>query len=177
MAQDAIAVLIADHRKVLSLFEQMQSSPGERTTIQQIVRELSIHDAIERQLLYPLVKEKIPTIGGQLAERSLDEHEDQARLLADIEAADGSEQGRLLAELLRTVTEHVSEEEHQVFPNLRTVSTHSELLELGERLEDAKAKAPTHPHPHTPRSSGGAKAAGMIASATDKVRDSFGSSS
>lgn len=41
----------------------------------------------------------------------------------------------------------------------------------------ARSKAPTHPHPHTPRSATGAKVAGMAASAMDKGRDSVSSRS
>ena len=177
MAKDAIEVLTQDHREVETMFQKVQAGTADRTVIEQIVRELSIHDAIERELLYPFVREKIPTEGERLAEHSLDEHEEVARLLADIEAADDSERSRLLPELISSVKEHVAEEEQHVFPKLRTVSTASDLMDLGERLGGARSKAPTHPHPHTPRSATGAKVAGMAASAMDKVRDSVSSRS
>lgn len=87
----------------------------------------------------------------------------------------GSAWRSLLTELVSNVKEHVAEGEGQIFPKLRTVTTESELVELGEKLEDAKKGAPTHPHPHShshaPRSGTGAKVAGMAAGVVDRVRD------
>jgi hemerythrin superfamily protein len=171
MPKNAIDALMTDHREVEELFSKVQAGGPEKDVVEKIVRELSIHDAIERELLYPLVREKIPSEGEGLAEHSLDEHEAVARLLADIEKANDSERATLLNELMTDVKKHVAEEESQVFPKLRTVTTESELMELGQRLEDAKKRAPTHPHPHAPRSGAGAKVAGMAAGAMDRMRD------
>lgn len=171
MPKDAIDLLMADHREVDDLFAKVQSGTAGRDVVEKIVRELSIHDAIERELLYPYVREKIPSEGEGLAEHSLDEHERVARLLADIEAAADSERASILHELIPDVRSHVAEEEGQVFPKLRQVTTVSERSELGERLENAKKRAPTHPHPHAPRSGAGVKVAGRVAGAMDKVRD------
>lgn len=177
MPRDAIEMLTADHREVESLFQQVEAGGAEKDTVDRIVRELSIHDAIERELLYPLVAEKVPTDGERLAEQSLDEHQDVARLLADIEAAGDADRSSLLTELIRSVRDHVALEEGPIFSKLRTVSEQSELLDLGQRLEDARSKAPTHPHPHTPRSAAGARVAGRAASAVDRVRDAVKSRS
>lgn len=171
MPKNAIDALMTDHREVEGLFSKAQAGSPGKDVVEKIVRELSVHDAIERELLYPLVREKIPSEGEGLAEHSLDEHEAVARLLADIEKADDSERRSLLTELMSDVKDHVAEEEGRIFPKLRTVMTESELKELGEKLEDAKRRAPTHPHPHAPRSGAGTKVAGMAAGIMDKVRD------
>lgn len=171
MPKNAIDLLMTDHREVEGLFSKAQAGSPAKDVVEKIVRELSIHDAIERELLYPLVREKIPSEGERLAEHSLDEHETVARLLADIEKANDSERRSLLTELMSDVKEHVAEEESKIFPKLRTVTTESELMELGEKLADAKKRAPTHPHPHAPRSGAGAKVAGMAAGVMDKMRD------
>src|SRR6185437_15902150 len=127
MPKNAIDLLMTDHREMESLFSKAQAGVGDQEVVEKIVRELSIHDAIERELLYPLVREKIPSEGERLAEHSLDEHEKVARLLADIEKANDSERRGLLAELMSDVKEHVAEEESQIFPKLRTVTTETEL--------------------------------------------------
>ena len=171
MPKNAIDLLMTDHREVEGLFSKVQAGSTGQDVVEKIVRELSIHDAIERELLYPLVREKVPSEGERLAEHALDEHETAARLLADIEKADDSERRSLLTELMSDVKEHVSEEESRIFPKLKTVVPESELVELGERMEDAKKRAPTHPHPHAPRSGVGAKVAGMAAGAMDRIRD------
>lgn len=173
MARDAIEVLTTDHREVERLFEQVQSeSAGKEQTVEKIVRELSIHDAIERELLYPAVKDKLSSGGERLAEHSLDEHEEVAALLAEIESTeDQAQRDSLLQRVISDVKRHVAEEEQQIFPQLRSTMGQEELAELGSKLEQAKGRAPTHPHPHAPRSGLGAKVAGAGAAAMDKARD------
>jgi hemerythrin superfamily protein len=169
--KNAIDLLMTDHREVESLFSKAQAGAIGNDVVEKIVRELSIHDAVERELLYPLVREKIPSEGERLAEHSLDEHEKVARLLADIEKSDDVERRQLLNEVVTGVKAHVGEEESLIFPKLRAVCSETELTELGARVEDAKKRAPTHPHPHAPRSGVGSKVAGLAAGVMDKIRD------
>ncbi len=171
--RDAIEVLTTHHREVEALFEQVRAgSAGRDEVVERIVRELSIHDAIERELLYPAVRERLPSTGESLAEHSLDEHEEVATLLAEIEAAGEAQQrDALLQRLVTNVQRHVQEEETQIFPQLRGAMSEEELRELGSKLEAAKGRAPTHPHPHTPRSGVGAKVAGAAAGIADRIRD------
>ena len=46
--------------------------------------------------------------------------------------------------LAEQVRHHVKEEESDLFPDLRTVATRTELLELGDAIRAAKPEAPTH---------------------------------
>jgi hemerythrin superfamily protein len=174
MSRDAIEVLEKDHREVESLFEEVKAgSGGKDDVVEQIVRELSVHDAIERELLYPAVRDRIASHEGEgLAEHSLDEHEEVAELLSQIESTDDTTQRDvLLQRLIANVADHVGEEENEIFPQLRQAMSEAELTELGSKLEAAKGRAPTHPHPHAPRSGVGAKVGGGAAAAMDKVRD------
>lgn len=173
MPRDAIQVLTADHRTVEALFQQVQAgSAGKDDVVEQIVRELSIHDAIERELLYPAVRQHISADGDAMAEHSLDDHEEVAALLSDIERADDAGQrDGLLRQLISDVQEHVQEEESEIFPQLQSAMSPAELADLGEKLESAKGRAPTHPHPHAPRSGIGAKVAGGAAAVADRLRD------
>src|SRR5436305_1435867 len=176
MPRDAIQVLTDDHREVEGLFQKVEGgAAGNEDVVAKIVRELSIHDAIERELLSAAVRKHISSQGDELAEHSLDEHEKVARLLADIEDADDAvRQDELLRELIPDVKSHVKEEEEQIFPGLRTAMSAPDLADLGSKLVEAKGKAPTHPHPHAPRSGVGAKVAGTAAAAMDKARDAVG---
>lgn len=173
MEKDAIEVLEADHREVEALFERVQaSSAGQDDAVADIVRELSIHDAIERELLYPVVRDRIPSDGEGMAWHSLDEHEETAELLSQIESTDDAPQrDMLLRRLTTSVNDHVTEEENEIFPKLRQAMSQEELVELGSKLEGAKGRAPTHPHPHAPRSGIGAKVGGAAAAAMDRARD------
>src|SRR4051812_29989599 len=83
---DAITILREDHRTVEALFKKFEglgerAAKSKQSTVEKIVRELSIHAAIEEQLLYPLVREKLRD-KNDLALEALEEH-----LLVKIELA------------------------------------------------------------------------------------------
>ena len=48
-----------------------------------------------------------------------------------------------LAVLMQEIREHVAEEEGQMFPHMRSIFTHDELLEMGANVERVKKVAPT----------------------------------
>lgn len=179
MARDGIELLTDDHREMERLFGQVRAgSAGKDDVVDTIVRELSIHDAIERELLYPVVRKRLASSGDSLAEHSLDEHEEVAGLLSEIESTDEVVQrDRLLQRVISDVEDHVGEEEGEIFPALRRAMSDEELAELGSKLEDAKGRAPTHPHPHAPRSGLGSKLAGAATGLADRARDAARGSS
>jgi hemerythrin superfamily protein len=175
MQQNAIEFLISEHDQVESLFRQLEAGPTPTAVTEELVRLISGHDAIERSLLYPLVRDKVPEVGEGLAEHSLDEHQEQARLLAEIEKAMMADNlddvAGLWPQLVTAVRAHVLEEQTVVFPRLREVTEEPELVELALKMEKMRKKGPTHAHPHTPRSGMGAKLVGKIAAAMDHVVD------
>ena len=59
---DAIELLTRDHRHVEELFGQFRSGSDEerRASAEGIIRELSIHAAIEEELFYPAVRKQMP---------------------------------------------------------------------------------------------------------------------
>ena len=170
---DAITLLTTDHREVETLFKQVEAAPAPtEDAVNSIVRELSIHDAIEKEYLYPTVREKVPS-GDGLSDHSIEEHNEVAETLLAIDKADNGsgEQKQLLARLITAVRAHVQEEETRIFPALRDASTPGELEELGGKLETAKSTAPTRPHPHAPDEGLGTKLAGAMSAPLDKARD------
>jgi len=54
---------------------------------------------------------------------------------------------------------------------LRSALSAEQLADIGQKLADGKAKAPTHPHPAAPASAPGVKVAGPAAGAVERVRD------
>lgn len=170
---DAIEFLTSDHRNVDALFTQAQATtPPNREVIDSIVRELSTHDAIEKEYLYPTVREKVPN-GDQIADRSIDEHQEQAELLVDLDKSEPGSAGEasLLTQLIASVKAHVAEEETITFPALRQSVTPDELATLGTSLAEGKQTAPTRPHPHAPKEGLGTKIAGAVSAPLDKARD------
>lgn len=170
---DAITLLTGDHRTVEALFQQAETAPSPSSeVVDRIVKELSVHDAIEREYLYPAVRDRVPS-GSGLADHSIEEHNEVAQTLLAIDKADNGsgEQKQLLARLVTAVRAHVEEEETRLFPALRDAMTPRELEELGGKLETAKSTAPTRPHPHAPDEGLGTKIAGAVSAPLDKARD------
>jgi hemerythrin superfamily protein len=82
---DVLTVLTADHRLVESLYAQTGDGTSFRQPIiDEIVRLLSTHDAIEKQLLYPTVRERVQG-GDGMADRSLTEHQKVEQLLYQVD--------------------------------------------------------------------------------------------
>lgn len=173
---DAIQLLTADHVEVESMFVQIESLPPGGSTdslVEQVVRELSIHAAIEEQILYPAMRKALPD-GETLVQEAIDEHQEVKETLAAIEKADGpGERGPLLQQLIADVRHHVDEEESELFPKLRASIGTAELREMGGKLAAAKKTAPTHPHPHAPNTPPGNIVGGVAAAVIDKARDAL----
>lgn len=176
---DPISMLTNDHREVEKLFGRWEGlSAGKederREVAQEIVRHLATHAAIEEQLLYPTVRDRVP--GGEaLARESLEEHQQVERVLDELDSADATDPGyaEKLGQLMRDVDEHVREEENEIFPKLRDAVPQDDLDSIGEAMEKARKVAPTRPHPAAPDSPPGNLVAGPVAGAVDRVRDAI----
>ena len=172
---DAITTLTQGHQKVDTLFTRFGSGAAggdRRGTVEEIVQELSVHAAIEEQVLYPTVAEEVP--GGQgLVDESLQEHQLVKETLTMIERLGPAspELDELMNSLIQHVRHHVQEEEGELFPRLRRAVSPEKLQEMGEALEKARALAPTHPHPNAPNTPPGNLVGGAAAGLVDKARD------
>jgi len=173
---DAIDLLTTDHREVEQLFRQYEAASNDdgvsAYAAEKIIRELSIHAAVEEQLLYPLFRKADPD-QSDLVDHSLEEHQEVKELLAKVDGrpANDPETRRIFAEIKSGVEEHVSEEEGKLFPALRSHVKEDQLMLLGEKMAKAKAMAPTHPHPNAPNTPPGNLMLGPAAALADKVRD------
>ncbi len=175
---DAVNVLVDDHRTVERLFSQIILDPtdgaAQPEVVQSIIRELSVHAAVEEQVLYPVVRREVPG-GEELADHSLEEHQEVKETLARIESMDLSspETAQLVQQLISSVREHVEEEETELFPKLRANLPAERLQQMGDAIEKAKKMAPTHPHPKAPNTPPGNIVAGAAAAVVDKARDAL----
>ncbi|HWG73047.1 MAG TPA: hemerythrin domain-containing protein [Acidimicrobiales bacterium] len=170
---DGLEELRRDHLSVESLFAKVSgTAEADPAVVNRIVKDLSVHDVIEKEHLYPLVRDRLPE-GNQLATRSFDEHASVAADLAEIDRRppDDPYRRELLDRLMLIVRTHVDEEEGQIFPALRARLAPEELDELGTALRSARSKAPTRPHPHSPRGGLATKVVGAAAAPLDKLRD------
>ncbi len=174
---DAIAMLRADHREVERLFKQFEKAGPEahstrREVVDKILKELSVHAAIEEQVFYPAVREAVPDAEDEVLE-SLEEHHIVKWTLSELESMDPEDE-RFVPKttvLMESVRHHVEEEEGELFPKVREVLKRKALTELGEAMEKAKKVAPTRPHPRAPDTPPGNVVAGAGAAALDRAKD------
>src|SRR5437764_7446829 len=173
---DATRLLEQDHREVEQLFDKFEGAQGDTEKkgelADKIITELSIHAAIEEEVFYPEVKAAVPD-GEGLVDHSLEEHQEVKELLSDLDSMNSGDPGfhQKMEKVISDVKEHVQEEEGEMFPKLREAISANELLQIGEKLEKAKGRAPTRPHPMAPNEPPANKIAGMPAAVIDKARD------
>ena len=175
---NAISLLEKDHRTVEGIFDQLQKLKGEGSSkkkkelCEMLVKELSIHAAIEEMIFYPTVKK---TIGEakELVLESLEEHNVvkwELDAIQSMKVDDARFQAKIKV-LRDAVMHHVEEEEQQLFPMVREAFEASKLNEMGKRLEQAKKIAPTRPHPRAPNEPPGNIIVGMGAGVVDRAMD------
>jgi hemerythrin superfamily protein len=174
---NAIELIKQDHETVDGLFQQWEESGPDETArrrdlVRSIVRELSVHAAVEEQILYPAMKDALPD-GDRLVKEALDEHQEAKEVLAELDDADPRSPGfeQKVRSLIQDVRHHVQEEETELLPKLENALPLERLEQMGGRLEDAKKGAPTRPHPHAPSAPPANVVAGAVAGVVDRARD------
>jgi hemerythrin superfamily protein len=176
--RDVIEILSADHREVEAMFTEletlMQSRSGtddqlRRDLVDQVTIELVRH-AVAEEVVYPAVKDKV---SAEEAERAKREHAEAEKTMKRLERLDPNDDtfDDELRRLMGEVRAHVIEEEGEMFPRMREMMTHDELVTLGSRVDSIKAMAPTRPHPSVPNDPGKRLAVGPVAGLFDRLRD------
>jgi hemerythrin superfamily protein len=171
---DAISFLKDDHRTVEQLFKRFEKA-GERAPVQKrqivdrIIEELSVHTAIEEQVLYPFARAAVPDT-ETIALESLEEHHIVKWLLSELVDMDPAHErfDAKVTVLMENVRHHVEEEESDFFPKLREHIGRNELADLGQALADAKKSAPTRPHPRMPDAGPPSVVAGTLTGIVDR---------
>jgi hemerythrin superfamily protein len=173
---DAIELLTRDHRTVEELFGQFTDGDEStrRRTAERIIRELSIHAAIEEEFFYPTVCREVPRTEG-MVEHGMREHQEAKEILARLDGMTDKAHTKAFAEkverLERLIGDHVEEEEKELFPKVREAMTKTRLDELGTAMNRAKAAAPTRPHPNAPTHPAAQAVVGKAAAVVDRMRD------
>jgi hemerythrin superfamily protein len=145
-------LLETDHRAVDQLFREYEGLTGTagvsalREPVDRMIRELSVHAAIEEQILYPAVRSELPG-GAAMAEEARQEHQQAKEVLRRLDRMDPSDAGfdSSVRELIGDVRHHVEEEEGEMFPKLRMTLSQQRLIEMGIKMQEAKRTAPTSP--------------------------------
>ena len=140
-SQDAIAMLIADHKKVKSLFEQFEglsdrSKASKKKIADEICMELTVHAEVEEQVFYPAIRN--PIKDEDLMDEAEVEHASAKELIAQILEMDPGEDlyDAKVKVLSEQIEHHVEEEEGEMFPKVRKSGV--DLVALGEEMETFK---------------------------------------
>jgi hemerythrin superfamily protein len=140
--QDAIAMLMADHKKVKTLFAQFEklkeggSDEDKSALVEQICNELKVHAAIEEEIFYPAVREAIED--ADLMDEALVEHAGAKELIAQLEEASPQDDlyDAKVTVLGEQIEHHVKEEEGDMFPKAKKAKVDTEAL--GEAMMQRK---------------------------------------
>jgi hemerythrin superfamily protein len=162
---NAIALLQADHRSVEDIFDRLEelsdddsASKEKGDLCQKLVRELSIHTAIEEAIFYPAVKRSIGE-AKEIALQSLEQHdivEWELRALASMDVTDERLNARIRV-LRGVVMAHVEREENELFPMVEQAFGVALLEKLGAQLQAAKIAASMPSRPRKTRKPAKAK--------------------
>jgi hemerythrin superfamily protein len=145
MAQDAVALIKADHRKVERLFREYEEA-GDRAyktkqqLVEQITRELEVHTTIEEETYYPAVEAKAKKDGKELVDEAVEEHHVVKLLLGELGALSPEDDAydAKVTVLMENVRHHVEEEESEMLPQSQEILGKEELTRLGEEMAARK---------------------------------------
>lgn len=153
-AEDAIALLMDDHKTVKQLFKQFErikdedGAEDEKSEIaNQICMELTIHTQIEEEIFYPACREAIKET--DLLDEAKVEHASAKELISQIESMQPDDElfSAKVTVLGEYVNHHIEEEEGELFPQCKKAkmdleSLGQELLELKEELQSEVGVSP-----------------------------------
>ena len=176
---DAIMQLKDDHEKVEKLFKKYEETTDRavktrRKLVDQIIEELSVHAAIEEQMFYPISRVLSDEARDQTLE-GLEEHHLVKMVLAELAKLDPTDERfhPKVTVLIENVRHHVEEEENDLFPMMRKAFGRNDMSDLGDALDEARASAPTRPHPAAPDTPPANLVTGLVAGIIDRIRGSI----
>ncbi|MBB5137531.1 hemerythrin superfamily protein [Thermocatellispora tengchongensis] len=124
MKNDVITLITDDHRKIEELFERIKSGQGDqKKSVLELHALLTAHARAEEDRVYP----------GLDAHHSLEEHKEAEILMDSVRRAEpGSPEFRqALDKLIKSVTQHVQEEENEILPKLADKTDEKQRSKLG----------------------------------------------
>jgi hemerythrin superfamily protein len=166
-----------DHQVVRELFDMFNKSTTndeKQLTAYHLIREISMHSAAEEMTWYLKLEEKLGMKGKDYYDRSVKEHQqlkEDVDVLNNQKVTDPEFQPKFHA-VVTEFNEHAGMEEKSVLPDLEKAMSPTELSQLTEDWNSAKAAAPTRPHPNagTPAPSVAARASALIDKTADLAR-------
>ncbi len=156
--QDALSLLMADHKRVATLFAEFDklkedgSDDDKSAVVQRICQELSVHCELEEGIFYPAVRKAIDD--KELMDESLIEHAGATDLVAQLEAADPEDDlyDAKVTVLAEQVDHHVQKEEKAMFPQAKRSGV--DTMALGAKMLARKVELLARSRPPVAASAG-----------------------
>jgi hemerythrin superfamily protein len=131
-------------RELFATFEQAHDGGDEARMAElaaSVCRELDVHAEVEEQIFYPAVKERGGDDVAETIAEAFEEHHVVQVLIGEIRELQPSDEAfaAKVTVLRETVEHHASEEENELFPQVRAMFDKVELLGLGRRIEEREA--------------------------------------
>jgi len=169
-----------DHATIEKLFKRFEEAGDrahveKRRIVDRIIEELSQHAAVEEMLFYPVTRATVPAV-EDVALESIEEHHIVKWVLSELERMDPEDErfDAKVTVLIENVRHHVTEEEDEYFPEVRSELGRKALNELGDAMVEAKKTAPVRPHPEAPDAPPGNLVTGPVAGVADRVGATVG---
>jgi hemerythrin superfamily protein len=141
--QDALALLMADHKKVKALFKEFEkikededADDQKAALAEQICNELTVHAQIEEEIFYPAARDAIEET--DLLDEAEVEHASVKELISQLQEMTPEDAlfDAKVTVLGEYVDHHVKEEEGEMFKKVRAADLDTEAL--GTELMDRK---------------------------------------
>lgn len=174
---DVVDILTADHREMIGLIELIEETadPKERRALADaVIAEVMRHSVAEELFVYPEYERRVPG-GKEEVEHDKEEHQEIEEVMKELEGLDseGAEFVATVKKFKELLDHHADDEESDQFPKLREHLAIHELLDMGKKVEAAKAVAPTRPHPGSPHSELFHMTLGPGVGMVDRLRDAL----
>lgn len=141
-AQDAVALLKADHRKVEQIFAQFDgagSNEDKHRLVRQVCKELIVHTLIEEEIFYPACRDK--GVEDSLLNEAQVEHDGAKTLIAELIQGNPQEEyyDAKVKVLAAYIAHHVRDEEKPRSGILaKAKAAGVDMAALGQKLEARK---------------------------------------
>ena len=134
----AIDLLKQQHREVDDLFQRIKASGGDEriSLLGKVAEALTIHAALEEQFFYPFAREQ--GVAG-LIDESFQDHAEVKQLISEILQVKQTDPrlDELCMRLERMVTEHVTQEEASLLPQVESRANPDELISMRAEMQEA----------------------------------------
>ncbi len=140
---DIFELIKADHRKVESLFSEIEKTDDSQKLGQdfkQLYQELNVHTQTEELTFYPMMRDHERT--RKLVVGAEKEHNQVKIILEQMKSLDSAspEFKAKISQLKEVVEHHVQEEENKVFPQVHQNMNDQKLQQLAQAFQETRTR-------------------------------------